>query len=423
MVRSPLTLAALATAAVPGLDVVRARSYGSSARTPGANGSFDSALLIDTEGRSLIIRVPVSQAAETEQSADLVALRALTVGTRSRLPFDVPEFVGQAPLSGTRAVVYELLDGDSFDADALTGHAGVSGSIGRAIAAIHGLPTAFVGTAGLPQQSAQDCRTGAIDLIDRASATGYLPAALLRRWEQATDDDSLWQFAPCVVHGSLSADSFLISEDSVSGVLGWSALSVGDPARDLHWLLASRGAAGETAVASYATARQGNDPRITQRAMLYAELELARWLLHGTDTRNQGIVDDAVAMLDGLVDNVHRSASHPLSPDTGPILDVAGVENMLASTPRNTPRRDLSSSLHTDAYNLSDFGPSEFADDDDADGATRDRTGAGAASSAGAAPAGHGADAVTGPIDIVAGSASDTAGRTDDQARTRSSSE
>jgi macrolide phosphotransferase len=406
MARSHLTLAALATSAVPGLDVVQTRLHGSSAHSPGARGAFDSALLVERDGRALIIRVPVSQAAETEQSADLVALRALTVGNRSRLPFDVPQFVGQAPLRGTRAVVYELLPGDSFDADALTGHAGVSGSIGRAIAAVHALPTAFVATAGLPQQSAQECRTTAIELIDRAAATGYLPAALLRRWEQATDDDSLWQFAPCVVHGSLSSDSFLISEDAVSGVLGWSALSVGDPARDLHWLLASRGAAGETAVASYAAARQGNDPRITQRAMLYAELELARWLLHGTDTRSQAIVDDAVAMLDGLVDNVHRSASHPLSPATGPILDVADVESMLAATPRGIPRRDLGSSMHTDAYDLSEFGQSEFDDDDDSS------TGSGPSAPA---AAGSSPDEATGPIGTVAATA--------DQASTRSSSE
>ena len=411
MVRSPLTLAALATAAVPDLDVVQVRLHGSAARSRGANGAFDSALLIDRDDRALIIRVPSSQSAETEQSADLVALRALTVGNRSRLPFDVPQFVGQAPLGGTRAVVYEFLAGDSFDADALTGHTGVSGSIGRAIAAVHALPTAFVGTAGLPQQSAQECRTGTIALIDRAAATGYLPAAILRRWEQATDDDDLWQFAPCVVHGSLSADSFLITDDSVSAVLGWSALCVGDPARDLHWLLASRGAAGETAVASYASARQGNDPRITQRAMLYAELELARWLLHGTDTRNQGIVDDAVAMLDGLVDNVHQATSHPLSPPTGPILDVAGVESMLRSTPRGIPRRDLGGSMHTDAYNLSEFG-GEFEDDDDAN-----RSVSGSDSSSAD-------DATTGAIDTMEPAAGRATGdRIADQARTRSSSE
>lgn len=392
MARSHLTLAALATSAVADLDVAQAGRHGHRPGSPGAHGRFDSALLIDREGRRLIIRVPRGQSAETEQSADLVALRALTTGNRSRLPFDVPQFVGQTPVDGTRAIVYELLPGDSFNADALTGHAGVSGSIGRAIAAIHALPTAFVGTAGLPQQSAQQCRTATIDVIDRAANTGYLPAALLRRWEQATDDDALWQFPPTVIHGSLSADSFLISDDAVSGILGWSALRVGDPALDLHWLLASRGAAAEAAITAYSAARQGSDSRITQRAMLYAEMELARWLLHGTDSRNQGIVDDAVAMLDGLVENVHSQTMHPLSPPTGPVLDVSAVEFMLAGTPRGTPGPGQGSAMHTDSYDLSGLGSGDFDD----------------------------ADAMTGPVHTVS---PDSDADTDDQAATRSSSE
>jgi aminoglycoside phosphotransferase (APT) family kinase protein len=329
---------------------------------------FDSALLVDRDGRELIIRVPMTQSAETEQSADLVALRALTVGNRSRLPFDVPQFVGQTPASGTRAVVYELLPGDSFAADALTAHAGVAGSIGRAIAAIHGLPTAFIQDAGLAQQSAQDCRTGVIDLIDRAAATGFLPAALLRRWEQATDDGALWQFAACVVHGSLSADSILITDDAVSGILGWAGLSVNDPARDLHWLLAARGQYAETAMDTYSAARQGGDAHIVQRAILYAELELARWLLHGVDRHDQAVIDDAIVMLDGLVGTVHDRSSHPLSPETGPIMSVSDVESMLDHIPPgargNGQRASLpsDSSLHTDSYRAGDFTESDFAD-------------------------------------------------------------
>ena len=349
MARTQLTLAALATSAVPGLDVAYARKH-----SAGAHGLFDSALVIDRDGRALIIRVPTSQSAETEQSADLVALRALTTGNRSRLPFDVPEYVGQTPIQGTRAVVYELLAGDSFDADALTGHEGVSGSIGRAIAAIHSLPSAFIGTAGLPQQSAEQCRKDTIDLIDRAANTGYLPAALLRRWEQATDDDALWQFAPAVVHGSMSADSILITDDAVSGILGWSGLAVGDPARDL-------------AIDAYSNARQGSDTHITQRAMLYAELELARWLLHGASSHDQSIVDDAVAMLDGLVDTVHSHTQQPLSPETGPIMTVDDVETMLDHMPRAARDYDQHAAMHTDSYNFSGLTIDSESDDDSED--------------------------------------------------------
>ncbi|MFC6355048.1 phosphotransferase [Luethyella okanaganae] len=363
MARSHLTLAALATSAVPGLDVAAARSH-----TRGEHGDFDAAVLHGRDGHRLIVRVPRNQGAETEQSADLVALRALSTGVRSRLPFDVPEFLGQTPVGGTRAIVYGYLHGEKFQVDELTERVGLSGSIGRSIAAIHALPTAFITDAGLPQQNAQECRTAAIALIGQAADTGHVPAALLRRWEEATDDDALWRFPPTVIHGGLSADSFLVSDDAVSGILGWSGLRVGDAARDLHWLLGSRGEAAEIALAAYTAGRGGGADRlITQRAMLYAELELARWLMHGADTHNQAIIDDAVAMLDGLVESVHSDVMNPLSPSTGPVLAVSDVEAMLDRTPRAPLTRDHGSAMHTDSYDQSDFERSEFGDLDDAD--------------------------------------------------------
>src|SRR5699024_3683883 len=88
MARSHLTLAALATSAVPGLDVTSAREH-----SYGRSGDFDSAVLERSGGAPLIVRVPTHQAAESDQSAELVALAALTSGVRSLLPFAVPTVV------------------------------------------------------------------------------------------------------------------------------------------------------------------------------------------------------------------------------------------------------------------------------------------------------------------------------------------
>jgi aminoglycoside phosphotransferase (APT) family kinase protein len=351
MARPSLTLAALATAAVPGLEVSAVRLH-----RRGEHGAVDSAVIATTDGRELIIRLPTSQAAESEQSADLVALRALTTGVRARLPFAVPAYVGQAPFSGTRALVYDFLPGEVHPADELTADASLATSVGRAIAAVHSLPTSFVGEAGLPHSSAAEARAAAIALITRAADTGRLPAALLRRWEEATDDGSLWQFASTVVNGSLTAESFLIDGDRVSAIIGWSGLRVGDPARDLHWLLSARGEAAETAFAEYAAGRRmGSDDALARRSLLYGELELARWLLHGMDSHDPGIVDDAVTLLDGLVTHVHAASTSPLSAQTGPIMAVTDVEQMLDRTPRETVRRDPGSTLLTDSYDQSDF--------------------------------------------------------------------
>ena len=147
MARPPLTLAALATAAVPGLEVQAARLH-----TRRSNGAYDAVLLRTAEARHLLIRAPRSQASESEQSADLIALRALTPGIRSRLPFEVPVFVGQAPIDGTRAVVTEFVPGAVRSADELTEPSRLAESVGLAIAAIHALPSGFIADAGLPDR-------------------------------------------------------------------------------------------------------------------------------------------------------------------------------------------------------------------------------------------------------------------------------
>lgn len=384
MARSSLTLAALATAAIAGFEPTAARIH-----TRRAHGEFDAAVVSDASGHRILIRVPCTQTAESEQSGELVALRALTAGVRSRLSFALPTILGQAPIDGTRAVVSEFLDGTPVSLSYFAGNTELAGSIGRAIAAIHNLPTAFVGDAGLPVQSADDARSATVDLIDRASDTGLLPALLLRRWEETTDNDELWRFPPTVVHGSLSVESFLLTDDGAIGsVLGWAKLRVGDPASDLHWLVSSPGPATEAARVAYSSARLGaQDRSMGQRALLYAELELVKWLLHGTDTRNQAVIDDAVQMLDSLVDTVTRSAAAPLASATGPILTVGDVETMLTQTPRGTATRDDAAALQTDSYDPADLDFSQyeptkdhsdvaaaFASDDDETAAHNSRT-------------------------------------------------
>ncbi|WP_298226926.1 phosphotransferase [Gryllotalpicola sp.] len=325
MVRTPLTLAALATAAVPGLEIARA-SWHSTGRT----GDFDSALLETSGGRRVLIRVPTSPTAEIEQGADLVALHALSSGIRSHLPFGVPVVLGQAPYDGTRAVVYELLAGRPITVDDVTGER--AHGIGRAIAAIHSLPSGFVGDAGLPVQSADEVRESTVAIIDRAASTGQLPAALRTRWLSAVADAALWRFQPTAVNGALSAESLLVDGDRVAAVIGWSGLAVGDPARDLAWLMSAHPDATGDALEAYERARQiGSDAALPRRALLHAEVDLARWLLHGHDLHDPVVIADAVALLDDLVDRVHLGGVDALRASTGPVLTISQVETMLAA--------------------------------------------------------------------------------------------
>lgn len=326
--RSPLTLAALATSAIAGLDVTQAAAIG------GTGGEVDSALLSTRDGRTLVIRVPRTAAAESEQSADLVAVRALSDGVRARLPFGVPRMLGQAPVDGTRAIVSEFVDGAPLALAGIT--PGIAASIGQAVAAIHALPTSVVADVGLPQLRAIDVMREAVTTLDRAAATGLVPAALLRRWEGAAEDSSLWQFTPTVINGSLSASSFLVVGDSVTGLLGWARLQVGDPARDLFWMLGSSDpAVPETAFDAYHQARGIHDRQVGRRAVFAAELELARWLLHGTEKRSTEIVDDAVGMLHALLDRVSGDLTNPLSSEPAAAAGLDEVDELLE---RGAPR-------------------------------------------------------------------------------------
>jgi len=330
MARSHLTLAALATSAVAGLDLAGAAPIGGS-----GDAEFDSALLTGRDGRHWIIRVPRSEAAEATQSADLVALRALSAGIRSRLPFTISSYAGQTPIDSTRAVVYDFVYGTKATLDDLDpGSDGLAASVGRAIAAIHNLPTSFVADAGLPILGSGECLRSAVTVMDRSAATGLVPMSLLARWEKATEDSALWQFQPTVINNALGADSFLLSDGSISGLLGWQDLRVGDPARDLAWLLGARGdEVADSAFEAYLAVRPG-DRQVTQRALLYAELEIAKWLLHGTEVRSTAIVDDAVEMLAGLVDSVENDVMNPIGAQTMPSMAVEEVEEFLSRSER-----------------------------------------------------------------------------------------
>ncbi len=360
MARPAFTLAALATAALPGFEVASVRP-----RTTGQSGEFDAAEITGSEGAHLIIRVPRTQAAERDQSADLVALRAFSEGIRQRLPFIIPIYIGQAPIGPTRGILTEFVPGTQLTGEALTADAQLASSVGRAIAAIHNLPTSVVSEAGLPMNSAAQARLEVVDLIKRAAATGHVPVALVKRWEEASEDDRLWQFVATVINGELAPDSFLVVGDRVNGVLGWASLQVGDPARDIHWLLSARGAFAELALSSYIAGRGGiTDNVLARRALLYGELELARWLLHGVETRDSAVIDDAVALLDSLVSSVHAEAAPTITNETGPILTMTEVESILEATPAvQLPER--STSLMTDSFDREELAsaaePTEHA--------------------------------------------------------------
>lgn len=304
MVRSPLVLAALATVAVPDLDAVDVRR--SSHPGPG----IDAAVVIDATGDRWVVRAPQDATAGAGLEAEVALLGELAARVDAGLlPFDVPRPVGATALAeGGRAVVHRQLPGRPIRLEELGPGPGLAAALGRAIAAIHELPTSVVDNAGLPVYDADAYRRRRLTELDEAARTGHVPAFLLRRWERALEDVSLWRFAPTVTHGDLSAEHVLCDGDQPVGVLGWAEAKVADPADDLAWLLvAAPQAAVDPIVEAYHLRRtELRDPHLATRALLAGELAVARWLLHGVHTGDDAVVGDAIQMLEELTEHLTR---------------------------------------------------------------------------------------------------------------------
>lgn len=363
MGRSPFTLAAAVTAALPGAEVTGARAL-----TADGDGRFDSAVASLRDGRELAIRVADDDDTATELASEAIALRALTAGARAMLPFRVPEYIGETHVNGSRALVTELLPGFQIEAAHVPAGRGAAESMGAAIAAVHSLPTSVVRGAGLSARSAQESRDEIGRLVDTAAATGRVPARLTVRWREAVANDDLWRFESTVTLGGVESTSFLFADDAdrgpeVTGIIGWHALSVGDPAVDLAWLSTAPDAAPDVQAAYSSAADRKPDAALDVRARLIAELEFARWLVHGDTTRQPDIVDDAAGLLEALADGLR---SDDLTVIAARADGVASAMDALDRVPAHAMAR-IDTSMQTDAYN-----PNELWRDEDLDDSMRD---------------------------------------------------
>jgi len=300
MARSPLTLAASVTSALPRVAVV-----GVAPLTEGVSGRYDSAIATLDDGRRVVVRVPVNEEAESDLIAESRALTSLTAGVRGVLPFGAPDVLGQTRVDGRGALVQTLLPGYRVDAAHVPAGRGVATALAAAIAAVHDLPVTVIRDAGLPMSTSAQVRDEAERLLDRAEATGLLPFGLLRRWSTAIGSDPLWRFETTVVLGGVDPASFVFEDDTdgsptVTGLLSWGGLGVGDPAVDMRWTASAPTAQADVLEEYTRRSHRAPDALLRERARLHAELEFAKWLVHGHATGDQTVVSDAVALLESL---------------------------------------------------------------------------------------------------------------------------
>jgi hypothetical protein len=270
-----------------------------------------------------------------------------------RLPFTVPAPKGFVALKGGgRAVVYPYIAGRPLDFAHLPGGPGIAAELGRALAALHNLDLTLCEDAGLTSYDPDTYRTRRLSDLDRAAATGHVPAGLLSRWERALEDVSLWRFAPTATHGDLTGHEVLALFDNeddaasghIRGLTGWENAKVADPADDFATLVTQASPeAFDSVLEAYAHARADRpDQYLERRARLAGELKLVSELLSAVSSDSKKGIEvcaDRLRRLDAKTfDDLDDELVAPTAPAPRTRLAAPGSPN--GSGPSGTNRPD-----------------------------------------------------------------------------------
>ena len=295
--KSPLELAALATAAVPGMRVTALRPPTYSDELSTVTGIEDAA------GHRWIVTCPHEEVSGPALEATSGILDRLgQAHDHDYIPFDVPRLAGQVKISdGSTVYVHRDPGGtaptdEDLDTDPL-----LPASLGRALAALHNLPETVFSSIGLPSYTAIECRDRNLALLDEAAREVAIPAALWSRWEAALEDVSLWRFPSAPIHGDIQERCLSVKRGSLLAIGGWTSAHVGDPALDIAWVQATASDAFlDRFRETYGHERRATDLHVFTRAQLLSEIALVRWLVHGLHAEDSSVVEEARAMLDDL---------------------------------------------------------------------------------------------------------------------------
>lgn len=323
-------MAALATAAVPGMRPVRVAEVSPPADRD--DPPYQVALLEDVTGRRWVVQAPLTPAAGAELEQGDALVRQLG----KHLPWKVPVAAGYASLgAGGRAVVYPHVEGSPLNLRNLPAGPGLAAAVGRAIAAVHNMPPGLYEECGVPVFDTAAHRARKLAELDRAAETGQVPTGLLARWEHALEAMPLWQFATTPTHGNLDGECFVVvftDDDASTGrvvaVTGWQRAKLADPADDFAAIVREASpAAFDSVLDSYALARnQRPDPHLAQRARLASEMRLLTGLAAAVAADDEQMVRrraDALRRLDRLTSADDSLLPRTPRPSPGVPLPVA----------------------------------------------------------------------------------------------------
>lgn len=289
--KHPFELAALATAAMPGLRVTELRE------PQYDDGVVEVTGIVDTQGDAWLIVLPRLEMSDDEVARVIEVSSFLGQEAASGiLPFAVPQIGGMVRVDGSCLFVFRRPGGFPLGEDSGLGDTLLAASLGTALASLHNLPTERFAQTDIPVISPDAARHNIRHLIGVAGRR--VPPSLRRRWLAAVDEEVLWSYTPTPTHGELSPKSVWTEMSAVIAIMDFWRLSVADPATDIAWMLPlADDVFLERFNASYSRARTQPDLHLMLRAQLYSELALVQWLNYGIASADQGVIDEAESML------------------------------------------------------------------------------------------------------------------------------
>ncbi len=372
--KTPLELAALATAAVPGLSVAGLREPQFADEVLSVTG------IIDSAGNKWTVTCPHSSVGGLDLDAQSgVLTRLAKAKDAKKIPFEVPRIHGTTLTpEGDRVIVHQDLGGHPMSDDDFDNPNLLPASLGKALAALHNLPPVIYTGINLPAYSVSECRERHLAMLDEVASQVLIPANLWNRWEAALEDLSLWRFPAAPIHGDIQGNSVIVDAGIVRAMTGFTSAHVGDPAQDIAWVLASASDAFlERFRAAYSQERTVADLQLFTRAQLLSELAIVRWLVHGLHAEDRSIISDARHMLSELstdlgdaqiVERPHAHAAQTQdsqasdSGTTAPSAPSSSASSASVPSPSVSSASDsASSSRRAPAFSTSSFAGAELA--------------------------------------------------------------
>lgn len=352
--KTPLELAALATAAVPGLNVAGLRPPQFSDENVSVTG------IIDVAGNRWMVTCPHDTVGGLDMESQVSVLSRLAQAHEAgMIPFRVPRPRGFARTSdGARVMVHNDLGGRFMTEEDFSDPHVLPASLARALAHLHNLPTGIYTGVDLPSYTAAECRQRHLALLDEAASHTVIPANLWNRWEGALEDVAMWRFATAPIHGDLQCTAISVHDGAVSALSHFASAHVGDPATDIAWVLAQ--GSDEFMLRfreAYTMTRNAVDVHLETRAQLISELSLVHWLLHGVHAEDSDIIEQARLMIRELSEDLGDEplVAAPLSVDTP-------SEEAYATWGLHSPTTDGAHQAHPTAWEDADEdGPPTMA--------------------------------------------------------------